>query len=133
MIRSAALAAAVVRDLEAKAALRAQHGARRMAMAAAAGFLFLGALVFGSIGLTLALAGPLGPGGAAFLVAAIWLFFAIVVLIGLVLDQRRPKPPMVPDIDPVEAVAAVKADFGKTSPWIAVAALVAGFVAAGRR
>jgi hypothetical protein len=133
MIRTAALAAAVARDLERKAAARAAHGARRMALAAAAGFLLLGTLIFASVGLVLVLAGPLGPGGATFLVAAIWLFLAVAALIVVMLDQRRRKPPMTPDVDPVEVMAALRTDFGKGAPVLAVAAVVAGFLAAGRR
>ncbi|MGF1554405.1 MAG: hypothetical protein ACFBWO_18160 [Paracoccaceae bacterium] len=135
MMRSAALVAAALRDVERKAALRAARGARRVALMVGIGITLFGALIFGSVGLVLVLAGPLGPGGAAFLVAALWLFMGIVALIALLLDLRRREPPMTPRIDPAEAMAALKADFGgaSRSPLLAVAALVAGFIVAGRR
>lgn len=133
MIRTAAFAAGILRDLERRAAIRAAHGMRRIAALVAVGAAVFAALIAGSVGLGFALAGPLGPAGAAFLVGLLWLVLAVVALIVVVLEHRRHEPPTMPDVDPAEAVAALKADFGEHAPIVLIAAAAAGFLASSRR
>ncbi|GMG82166.1 hypothetical protein LNKW23_13790 [Paralimibaculum aggregatum] len=133
MRRSAALAADLARQAEYRARLRAEHGLQRWALAATAGVLAFGALVFASVGLVLLLGPVMGVGLAALLVAVLWLLAAVGVLIALLQAWRRKEPSMLPDDAPDRIVTALGADLGANAPLVTLAAFVAGILAGRQR